>query len=58
MILLGVEEHADKSLHPVVLPEPEKLVKDFWDSVNNTNKVSVNILMDKDVTIEEIDGKL
>lgn len=57
VILLGVEEYADKSLHPIALPEPDKLVKDFWDSVNNTNKVSVNILLDKDVTIEEIEGK-
>ncbi len=52
VILLGVEEHADKSLHPAHLPNPERLVKDFWDTINNSNKVSVNILSDKDVTIE------
>ncbi len=57
IILLGVEEHADKSLHPVDLPDPEKLINDFWDIVNNANKVSANILSDKDVTIENIDGK-
>ena len=57
VILLGVEELADKSLHPVDLPDPEKLIKDFWDIVNNANKVSANILSDKDVTIEDIDGK-
>ena len=57
IILLGVEEHADKSLHPVGLPDPEKLIKDFWDTVNNSGKVSTNILSDKDVTIEDIDGK-
>ena len=57
IILLGVEEHADKSLHPVDLPNPEKLIKDFWDIINNANKVSANILSDKDVTIEDIDGK-
>ena len=57
IILLGVEEHADKSLHPVDLPDPEKLIKDFWDIVNNANKVSANILSDKDVTIEDIGGK-
>lgn len=55
--MLGVEEHADKSLHPVNLPDPEKLIKDFGDIVNNANKVSANILSDKDVTIESIDGK-
>jgi len=57
IILLGVEEYPDKSLHPVELPDPEKLVKDFWDIANNVNKVSVNILSDKDVTIEDVDGK-
>lgn len=57
IILLGVEEHSDKSLHPVRLPDPEMLIKDFWDIVNNTNKVSVNILSDRDVTVENIDGK-
>lgn len=57
IILLGVEECADKSLHSVDLPDPERLIKDFWDTVNNLNKVSVNILSDKDVTTEDIDGK-
>ncbi len=57
IILLGVEEHADKSLHTVHLPDPEVLVRDFWNLVNNPKKVSVNILSDKDVTIEEVDGE-
>ena len=57
IILLGVEEYSDKSLHPVDLLDPEKLIKDFWDIANNANKVSANILTDKDVTIEEVDGK-
>lgn len=57
IILLGVEEYPDKSLHPIILPEPEKLVKDFWDIVNNVNKVSANILSEKDVTIENVGDK-
>lgn len=56
VILLGVEEHADRSLHPVLLPDPEGLVKAFWDAVNNPNKASANILTDKDVQIVEVDG--
>ena len=56
IILLGVEEWPDKSLHTVDLPEPEKLVKEFWDLVNNPNKASVNILSSKDVVIHEVDG--
>ena len=54
IILLGVEEHPDRSLHAIHLPDPEKLVKDFWDTVNNPNKASVNILSSKDVTIEAV----
>ena len=56
LILLGVEEHKDKTLHTVDLPDPERLVKEFWDLVNNPNKASVNILSSKDVTIEHVNG--
>ena len=44
IILLGVEELADKSFRTVDLPDPEKLIKEFWDIVNNPNKTSVNML--------------
>ena len=57
IILLGVEERGDKSLHPVSLPDPEMLIEDFWSMLRQTNKVSVNILSHKDVTVETIDGK-
>lgn len=57
LILLGVEEHADKSLHAIDLPDPEKLVKEFWDAVNNPNKASVNILSNRHVRIENAEGK-
>ena len=33
IILLGVEERADKSLHPVDLPDPDRLIREFWDIV-------------------------
>lgn len=56
IILLGVEEWPDKSLHTVNLPDPEKLLKEFWDIVNNPNKVSVNILSSKDVFVQDING--
>lgn len=57
IILLGVEEHLDKSLHAVDLPDPDKIVKEFWDMVNNTQKASVNVLSSKDVSKEVVDGK-
>ena len=56
IILLGVEERADKSLCAVDLPDPEKLVKEFWDTINNRQKVSVSILTSKHVQIVESDG--
>ncbi|MBQ4428216.1 MAG: putative DNA binding domain-containing protein [Clostridia bacterium] len=56
IILLGVAERPDHSLETVDLPDPDKLIKDFWDSVNNPNKVSINILSSKDVYPLEVNG--
>lgn len=56
VILLGVEEYPDKSLHPVNLPDPEGMIAEFWNIINNPKKVSVNILSDRNVTIHEVDG--
>ncbi len=56
VILLGVEEYPDKSLHPLNLPDPEWLVMDFWDNIENPLKVSVNLLREKDVYIKNING--
>lgn len=35
------------------LDNPAKLRKDFWDTINNKNKVSVNLLTDDDLEIYE-----
>ena len=43
IILLGVEEHDDKSLHPVDLPDPEKLIKSF--DQNHYNCTWCNIVL-------------
>lgn len=56
VILLGVEEYKDKSLHVVNLPEPEKLIAEFWELVNNPKIVSANILSEEDVIIREDEG--
>lgn len=57
IILLGVEEHPDKTFHTVKLPDPEQLVEDFWELVKNPKKASVNILSEKDVTIEDAEDR-
>lgn len=54
VIILGVEEQIDKSLNVVGLSNPEKIVQDFWNTINNLSKVSTNIIPSKNVTIEKI----
>lgn len=54
--MLGVIENVDKSFSTAPLPSPEKLVADFWNSVNNPANVSVNILSERSVQIAESDG--
>ena len=56
IILLGVVEHKDKTLHSVNLPDPEELVSEFWEIVRNPKLTSVNILSANDVRIEEVNG--
>lgn len=58
VILLGVEELKDKSLHAVSdISAPEKLITEFWDIINDKSRVSANILCDDDVQIKHADGK-
>ncbi len=56
IILLGVEEKKDKTLHPVNLPDPGRLIREFWEIVNDSKKISVNILSVQDVQEEVVDG--
>ena len=58
LILLGVaEREKDKTLYPVELPDPWRLVAEFWTLVENPRIVSKNILKKSDVTVEVVDGK-
>ena len=56
VILLGVIETADKTFDSVNLPDPDSLIHEFWRIINDPLKVSVNILAEKDVYVEEVDG--
>ena len=56
IILLGVEESSDKTIKTLSLPNPEKLVHEFWNTVNNRQKVNANILSNKHVRIAEVAG--
>lgn len=57
LILLGVEEYRDKSLHPIDLPDPEGLAARFWSMVNDPAQVSANILTEENVSILPSEGK-
>ena len=57
IILLGVVEENDHSLSVRGVEDAHKLIDDFWNMVNNRQKVSVNILTNNMVYNQEIDGK-
>ena len=57
ILLLGVEELADKSLQVVGLFDPEEQVQQFWEIIMDSRKVSVNILKREDVRIETVEDK-
>lgn len=57
-ILLGVEENKKtKELSVAGIDNPQKLISDFWNIVNNPNKVNVNILLDGHVYEMDYDNK-
>ncbi len=57
VIVLGVTEDKHGNLIIDGLDNPHKLLSDFWNTINNRQKVSSNILTDSMVSIEAIDGK-
>ena len=61
-ILLGIEEHrseADPSKRYSIegVANPDKLISDFWNLANDSNKVSVKVLSDDNVQVIDMDGK-
>lgn len=58
VIILGVRENEDGSWEPTGLEHEDKLRKDFWDTINNRNKVSINLLTDNNVQTYNVSGKL
>ena len=55
VVVLGVKQQDDKFVVED-LPNPQKLKQDFWNNVNNRQKISQNLLRNEDVTIEIVDG--
>ena len=61
VILLGVTEHKRYSgaerFEVTGVSDANKVVTDFFNMLNNPQKVSCNVLVDSDVRIVEVDGK-
>ena len=57
IIALGVKERSDKTLEIVGVDNPNNLVRDFWNTINDRTKVSLNILSDRNVSIEGSGGR-
>ena len=56
VIILGVAENADGSWTTTGLENERKLLKDFWDTINNKKKVSLNLLTNQDVELYHAEG--
>ncbi len=62
IILLGIDEVKSekewRKRYPVVgLADAEKFRMDFWNLLNDTEKVNLNLLIDDDVEIVKVEGK-
>ena len=57
MIVLGVNEKEHGRLVVEGLPDAYKTIKDFWNMVNNRQKVSSNILTDRMAYVDQVEGK-
>ena len=56
IIVLGVGERNDGSWYTTGLKNADKLKKNFWNTIHNSKKVSINLLSDKNVNSYEING--
>ena len=55
VIILGVKEKPDGSWYTTGLKDPAKLQKDFWDTINNHTKISINLLSDHHIEVFQKD---
>lgn len=56
-IALGLKERADGSFEVRGVPDVERVERDLWNTVQNRQKVSVNLLARSDVERREIGGR-
>ena len=56
-IVLGIEEPQPNKFRVSGIVDVGRVIKQLWDALNNKQKVSVNLLHDKDVQVIPIAGK-
>ncbi len=54
VIILGVKENEDGSWRTTGLQDENRLRRDFWNNVNNQQKVSANLLSDRDIQTYQV----
>ena len=57
LIVLGIEEDKNRQLHVIGVNNSDDLVRDFWNTINNPQKISLNILTDSMVSVQTIGDK-
>ncbi len=55
-IWLGITQRDGGTLDTHGVPEPEKLISDLWNTLNNPSKASTNLLQDRDVQIVHLEN--
>lgn len=58
VIILGVGERQDGTWYTTGLKNADKLKKNFWNTIHDTRKVSINLLSDKNVESYEVNGDI
>lgn len=56
VVLLGIREQAGR-FSVAGLPEPDRVRQDLFNNLNNRQKVSVNLLTERDVTLHQVDDQ-
>ena len=54
LVVLGAKEGPDGLPVPSGMAASHKMEKELWDGLNNRKKVSANVLLDSDVTVEQV----
>lgn len=56
-LVLGVREREENEIDVLGLLEPERVLRDFWNGVNNLQRVSDNLLGPQPVRVMDVQGR-